>query len=480
MTISIVGLGPGPADLLTLEARRVLDSAPEIWLRTRVHPLVGDLQLGASVRSFDHYYEEAGNFTEVYERICADLERMAATHAVVYAVPGHPLVGEATVRRLVQHSREGGAAVRIVAGLSFIEPVCAALDLDPLEAGLQIVDALRPDLEPERPAICAQLYSRAVASALKLLLLDLYPAEHEVTLVSSAGLAAHETVWRGPLSALDHAERFDHLSTLYLPALAPALDRRTFAGLRGIVHRLYAPDGCPWDREQTHTSLRPYLLEETYEALEALDLNEPAALAEELGDLLLQVGLHCEIAAEAGEFDYGDVFEAITTKLIRRHPHVFAGTVVSGSGEVKSNWQRIKQAERTGFAGAARSILAGVALSMPALAYSQAIQERAAQAGFDWPQIEDVLEKLTEEIGELRATTTSAEREDEFGDILFVLVNLARWLGLDAEQSLRHANRKFLRRFTAVEAMARERSIDMPTAGLPALDELWREVKAGE
>lgn len=477
MTITIVGLGPGRIGDLTLEARDVLAGADTVWLRTRIHPVVAALPAGPELRDFDHYYEEAEDFAAVYERICSDLERLAAEADVVYAVPGHPLVGEATVRRLLQRSRDGGPAVRIVAGLSFIEPVCAAIGVDPLEAGLQIVDALAPAVEPGRPALCAQVYSRRVASALKLSLLELYPPDHEVTLAGGEG---GEAVWQGPLSELDRADRFNHLSSLYLTALPAERDLCTFGGFRGIIHRLYAPGGCPWDREQTHTSLRPYLLEEAYEALEKLDEHDVAGLSEELGDLLLQVGLHCEIAAKAGEFDYTDVFRSITSKLIRRHPHVFGDTSVSGAEQVKVNWQRIKQDERSGESERQRSILAGVPGSMPALAYSQAVQERAAQVGFDWPALDGVLDKLHEELAELRAATAPAAREEEFGDILFVLTNVARWLKIDAEEALRQANRKFLRRFGAVEELARQRGIDLASAGLPALDRLWDDAKAQE
>ncbi|MGI8549494.1 MAG: MazG family protein, partial [Dehalococcoidia bacterium] len=388
MSITVVGLGPGAAGDLTLEARHVLEEAGTVWLRTRIHPVVAELPATTVLRDFDHYYEAAADFAEVYERICADLERMGRSEEIVYAVPGHPLVGEATVRRLLERSRDGGPSVRIVAGLSFLEPVCTALGLDPLAGGLQIVDALSPRIEPDRPALCAQVYSRRIASTLKLALLELYPPQHPISAVSAAGIPGQEAVWTGPLEEMDRGERFDHLTSVYLPALSVELNRRSFSGFRAIVHRLYAPYGCPWDREQTHASLRPYLLEETYEALEALDRGEPDALAEELGDILLQIGLHSEIAAEACEFDYGDLFEQISSKLIRRHPHVFGEVTVSGAEEVKTNWQKIKLAERGGASGAKRSILAGVPMSMPALAFSQAVQSRAANVGFDWPQIE--------------------------------------------------------------------------------------------
>jgi tetrapyrrole methylase family protein/MazG family protein len=475
MSITIVGLGPGSPGDLTVEASETILRAPTVWLRTRIHPTVAALVPGPELRDFDHYYEQCADFADVYQRICADLEQMGTEGDVVYAVPGHPLVGEATVRRLLERSGAGGPAVRIVAGLSFIEPVCTMLAVDPLAAGLQIVDALDPSIEPGRPALCAQIYSRRIASSLKLSLLELYPPDHTVALAGAGG-----ALWRGPLSDLDRAERFDHLSSLYLPPVSVERDLRTFAGLRGIVHRLRAPGGCPWDREQTHQSLRPFLLEESYEALEKLDAGDVSGLAEELGDLLLQVALHCEIAAEAGEFQYADVFEAIGSKLIRRHPHVFGDASVRDAEEVKVNWQRIKQDERAGEAADLRSILSGVSLSMPALAYSQAVQERAAQVGFDWPRMDGVLDKLVEELGELRAATDESQREEEFGDLLFVVTNVARWLKIDAEAALRAANRKFRRRFSAVEELAHARGVDLATLGLEGLDRLWNEVKAAE
>jgi tetrapyrrole methylase family protein/MazG family protein len=477
MTITVVGLGPGSLGDLTLGARDVLAAAKVIWLRTRFHPVVAELQCNATLRDFDAFYEQSSDFGEVYRQICAELERLAGEGDVVYAVPGHPLVGEATVRYLLERSRSGGPDLRLVAGLSFIEPVCSALGVDPLAEGLQIVDALDPALDPARPVLCAQIYSRRVASALKLRLLDLYPPEHEVRL--AAGAQSNE-VWRGPLSALDHADRFNHLSSLFLPALDIQSNLQAFSGFRANVHRLYAPGGCPWDREQTHASLRPFLLEESYEALERLDEGDTSGLAEELGDLLLQIGLHCEIAAEAGEFDYADMFRSITSKLIRRHPHVFGDTAVSGAEEVKVNWQRIKQDERSAEPEAQRSILAGVPRAMPALGYSQAVQDRASQVGFDWPDMSGVLEKLHEEIAELGAAKTDVEREDEFGDILFVLANVARWMKIDAEEALRHANGKFARRFAIVERLARDRAIDLASAEPHLLNMLWDEAKVEE
>ena len=476
MTITVVGLGPGDPGLLTLQAREALSGAAPVWFRTTRHPTVAALSLDGPLHSFDDLYDRAETFDAVYAAIVERLTRLGADGDVVYAVPGDPLFGEATVQALLERSRAGDApAVRILHGVSFLEPVCAALGIDPLQ-GVQIVDALAPRLDPTRPAIVAQVYARHAATGVKLALLELYPPEHLVTVVRGAGLP-EQHVETLELTAIDRREDlFDHLACLYLPALAPEANLRSFEGLRAITHRLYAPGGCPWDREQTHATLKPFLLEETYEVLAALDENDPARLREELGDLLLQMTLHTEIAEEAGEFTYGDVFESITRKLIRRHPHVFGDAEVTSADEQWKAWQQIKRAEK----GDAESILAGVPRAMPALAYAQAVQERAARAGFDWPDLDQVLDKLQEELGELRAAATHEERLDEFGDVLFVLANVARWLKLDAEEALRGANAKFTRRFGGLEALARERGLDLHGMSLADMEALYQEVKAGE
>lgn len=481
MTITVVGLGPGDPGLLTLNARAALDNAAEVWCRTTRHPTVEGLELGGRLHGFDNVYEEHERFEDVYDAIVERLLGMARSGDVVYAVPGHPLVGEATVRELLARAPDAGIDVRIVDGLSFIEPVCTALHVDALASNLQIVDALDPRLDPARPALIAQVYGRRIASSLKLALLELYPPEHPVTAVRGAGVVDATVVERLDLSTIDRGdERFDHLACLYLPALALEANVRTFDGLRAITHRLRTPGGCPWDREQTHATLKPFLIEEAYEVLGALDAGDPAALAEEFGDLLLQMTLHTEIAEEGGEFTYGDVFGQICHKLIRRHPHVFGDETIESAEEQTVRWQQLKAKEKEGAAEEDRSILAGVPRAMPALAYAQAVQDRAARVGFDWPNIDQVLDKLVEEVDELRHAATREEKTDEYGDILFVLANVARWLGIDAEEALRLAGGKFYRRFSGVERLARERGRALPDMTLDEMDALWNEVKAGE
>ncbi len=260
-----------------------------------------------------------------------------------------------------------------------------------------------------------------------------------------------------------------------MPPLPPELDIRSFAALEYIVARLRAPDGCPWDRAQTHASLRRFLLEEAYETLAALDEADAAKLREELGDLLLQIMLHAQIAAENEEFTINDVIEGIASKLLRRHPHVFGEVQVETPEEVVLKWEEIKSEER----GGRRPLLADVPQAMPALAYSQSLQERAAGASFDWPRLEDVLDKISEEARELSEAETPKERREELGDLLFVLTSLARKLAVNAEESLRLAARRFQERFTAMESLARERGQKLDKLSTAEMESLWQEAKAG-
>jgi tetrapyrrole methylase family protein/MazG family protein len=252
-------------------------------------------------------------------------------------------------------------------------------------------------------------------------------------------------------------------------------DLSQFKTLVNIFARLRAPNGCPWDRKQTHASLRENLLEECYETLETLDEGDSKKLCEELGDLLMQIVFHAQIAAEAGEFDIGDVIKGINTKLIRRHPHIFSSAKAESAEEVAHNWEELKREERE----AGTSMLTSLPTQMPALSYSQAIQRRAAQVGFDWKEAEDVIEKLVEEIKELRQADTHEEKEQEFADLLFTLVNIARRMGIESESALREANRRFYQRFTYMEELCRQRGLNLSKLSLGELDALWEEAKKG-
>lgn len=472
--ITIVGLGPGEPKQLTLEAQQVLQEAREVYLRTSHHPTVAFLPPDLSLRFFDHLYKEKETFAEVYEEIARQvLELGQRPEGVIYAVPGHPLVGEASVQCILALARQQGIRVHVVEGLSFIESVLTCLGLDAL-AGLQIADATElaalqhPCLNPDLPAVIGQLYSQQLASDVKLTLMNLYPDEHPVTLVRGAGTDQAQ-VSTMPLYKLDRQPAIDYLASLYVPPLPQPSSLENF---QDTIARLRAPGGCPWDREQTHQSLRPHLLEESYETLAALDADDMDALQEELGDLLLQIVLHAQIAVEAGEFSLAQVIEEVDAKIKRRHPHVFGDVVVADVGEVLHNWEEIKREEK-----GKSSLLDGVSKALPALARAQSIQGRAARVGFDWPDVEGVIAKVTEEAAELREAKGGEKQEEELGDFLFSVVNLARWLNVDAESALRGACERFVRRFSGMEELCRERRLNLSELSLAEQDELWEEVK---
>lgn len=475
MGITIVGLGPGDGRFLTREAWDLLANAERVFLRTRRHPAVDDLPAHVSLVSFDELYDTADSFTAVYDQIVSQLLAHGRQQNIIYAVPGHPFIGESTVTRLVQEAEKANVPIHIVAGLSFMEPALTAVQADGLD-GLQLFDAIEltqylyPPINPDFPTLLGQVYSRFLANELKLLLNQIYPDDHPVALIHAAG-SANETIEHIPLYAIDRSEKIAHLTSLFLPPL-PLVS--SLAALAETVAVLRSPNGCPWDQEQTPQSMRAGFLEEAAEVIEALDIGDQTELREELGDMLYHIVMQAQMASETGEFTLVDVIAGIEAKLKYRHPHVWGDWQVANSEEVLQNWEILKQSEKN---RRPNSILDNVPGALPALARSQKIQKRVRKVGFDWPNISGVYEKLEEEILELKAAQTKSERVDELGDVIFVLANIANWLDVDAESALREANLKFTRRFQAVEQLAKKRGLDLTQLTFSALDALWQEVK---
>ena len=367
-----------------------------------------------------------------------------------------------------------------------VDRLLAAAGLDPAD-GLQVVSGRRlasipfdpslplvllgePSSDGEGAGVLAGRHARAGVQAV---LVSLYPRDHLLQPLPEGTPR--------PLEAVSDDELTD--GDWLVPALAPLDNLASPHGMAAISARLRAEDGCPWDRRQTHASLRPFVLEEAYEAVDAIERGTPQDLAEELGDLFLQIILHAQLAAEEGTFDLTDVYRTLGAKIIRRHPHVFGDLEVSGADEVLRNWESIKAAERHE-TGAPPSAFSGIARALPALAASREIQERASSLGWDWPAIEGVWEKVAEELAELHEAGTmdgDAGRDarlHEFGDVLFAAVNLARWMKLDPEEALRSANHRWIGRYERVEALAEERLLVLADLSPEAKDALWNEVKS--
>ena len=450
--ITLLGLGPGDPLLLTRQAWDTLNDAPEITLRTRQHPAVAAFPAGLQVYSFDDLYENAPSFEAVYAEIVDRvLELGSRPQGVIYAVPGHPFIAEATSPEIARRARAAGIVVRVVEGLSFLEAVFSALNQDPfphtaLVDAFELAVAHHPPFPSSAPALIAQIHSRSMASDVKLTLTEVYPDEHPVQLVHNAG-TADVFVEQLPLYEMDRSPHIGLLTSLYLPPLG---QETSFEAFQELVAHLRAPEGCPWDREQDHQTLRPHLLEETYEALAALDADDPQAMCEEFGDLLLQIVLHTQIANEYGEFRMTDVIQNIHRKLVHRHPHVFGNLKLSDPQGILENWERLKAAEREANGEGEKSLLDGVALALPALVQAEEYQKRVARVGFDWQSIASALEKARQELEKVERAVAPEERAAGIGDLLFAVVNLARWYELDAESTLREANTRFREQFTGI------------------------------
>ncbi|SDY94932.1 nucleoside triphosphate pyrophosphohydrolase [Thermoactinomyces sp. DSM 45892] len=481
-TITIVGLGFGDETSLNIGTWNLLQNAPVIWLRTVKHPVVDWMKnQGASFHSFDEVYEKHHQFEEVYEEIASQLIGLAKEHRqVVYAVPGHPMVAERTVQILLQEQTEAEIDVEIMGGGSFLDAAFARLQIDPIE-GFQMVDGndvKAHQLNPRMHILVGQVYDRFIASDVKLSLMEVYPADHNVIIGTALGIPSLEKVVEVPLYELDHADLFTDLSTVYVPPVRQESSLyRQFDYLVEVIETLRSPDGCPWDRKQTHESLRPYLIEEAYEAIEAIHNGDEDSLADELGDVLLQVLLHAQIGRDEGTFDIRDVIENLTEKMIRRHPHVFGETEVTDSDQVISNWQEIKKQERGEYGQEDESILSGIPKEYPTLLKSFEMQKKAAKIGFDWDSVEGVLLKVREELAEVVQAENQAEREEELGDLLFALGSLARWLQVDPELALIRANQKFLYRFSYLEEKANELGQSIQEISMEQLDAWWNEAK---
>ena len=478
--ITIIGLGPGNIDLITQQTWEIINQSKKIYLRTAQHPAVAGFQKQVQKISFDEYYQKFDDFEKVYEEIVNKVIELAKeSSSIVYAVPGHPFVAESTCPLIVKKARQMQIPVRVFEAVSFLEPIFTALEIDPFSS-ITLLDAFDvgnanfPQFPPNRPVIISQIYSRMIASEVKQTLMEIFPDEHPVILIHAAG-TNHQEIEEIPLYEIDRSKKIGILTSLYI---RPLNEYSSFEEFQEIIAHLRAPDGCPWDKEQDHQTLRPHLLSETYELMSALDEDDPDHMREELGDLLLQIVLHAQIGAEYGEFNMSDVIKGISEKLIRRHPHVFSQVKVDGVENVLTNWEKIKETERAENGKKENNgILSGVPNDYPALAQAQEIQNRAARVGFDWGTIEPVIQKVHEEIDEITNAEDREAQLREIGDLLFALINLIRWYEGDAESILRETNLRFRNRFNYIETKVKELNKDMKDFSLTELDHFWDEAK---
>lgn len=478
--IVLLGLGPGDPGFLNREALDWLKQVDELYVNTKNHPVIASLPDKVICHSFDPVFSSDLSPEQVNEQIILTILQLGERpQGVTYAVPGHPLTANVICTGILQRARVGGIPVKIIAGVSLIEPTLKALSMD-LQTQITLIDALSlskqntPSFIPSQPALITQVTSSKIASQLMSVLFTVYPEHHKVALAHAVG-TENEVVEHLPLGEIDQSTQFGFYSSLYCPPLPFG---SAFEDFQQIIAQLRSPEGCPWDREQTHESLKPYLIEESYEALEALDLEDMVSLKEELGDILLQIVLHAQIGIEHHEFRMSDVMTHISDKMIRRHPHVFADGDARDVAGVIHKWEEIKANERKDNGNPEKKgMLDGIPANLPALVQSQHIQQRAQRIGFDWPEINGVIKKIYEELDELQQAQTPEERISETGDVLFAVVNLARWLDVDAESALRESNRRFKKRFAYIEQAAADQRKTLDDLSFTEMDELWDEAK---
>jgi tetrapyrrole methylase family protein / MazG family protein len=483
--IHVIGLGAGDLDQLPLGIYRLLQkSSNHIYLRTKEHPVIKQLESeGLIFQSFDHIYEKHDAFEAVYEEICETLFQFAEKDSIIYAVPGHPLVAERTVQLLLERGEDYHTKIEIGGGQSFLDPLFKAVKIDPIE-GFQLLDATslkRDEIEIRLHLIIGQVYDTFMASEVKLTLMEKLPDDYEVYIVTAAG-SQEEKVARVPLYELDREVSLNNLTSVYVPPVTEEdILYKDFSKLRQIIAQLRGPNGCPWDKEQTHQSLKKYLIEEAYELIEAIDEDDIDHIIEELGDVLLQVMLHAQIGEDDGYFSIEEVIESISAKMVRRHPHVFGDIHAETAEDVLKNWQEIKIEEKG--EKQSRSLLDDVGKHLPNPLRAYELQKKAAKVGFDWDAVEDALAKVKEEIQEFEAEMKAQDSErlmKEFGDILFALINVARFYKINPEEALFSTNQKFIRRFSYVEQCVKESGKDFKDFTLTELDAFWDQAKKKE
>ena len=481
--IKIVGLGPGASEALTLGTMKVLKNTKNVFLRTEKHPTVEFIkEEGIKFNSYDFAYEESKSFDDVYKTIAEDLVNKEKNFGeIVYAVPGHPLVAEKSVLNLIALCEKQNTQYEILPAVSFVDAMMESLKIDPIE-GLKIIDAFDMDnqiLDKRIGTIITQVYNPFIASEVKLKLLDYYKDETDIYFVRAAGIKNIESIRKIKLYELDWQEDIDYLTSVYIPR--DLSNKKDFYDLIQIIDKLRDEDGCPWDREQTHESLRKAMIEEAYEVVAAINNEDDENLIEELGDVLLQVVFHSAIGKEDGFFNVNDVIEGVCNKMIERHPHVFNNKNLETSEEVLKQWDEIKRS-KSGFKLLSEE-MEKIAKEMPSIIAAEKIQNKAKKVGFDWDKIEDAISKVEEELFEVKEVYNGENKdriEEEMGDLLFSCVNVARFLDIDCEIALKKTANKFVKRFKYIEETANKEKKNLKEMTLEEMDSLWNKAKSIE
>lgn len=481
--IKIIGLGPGDPKALTTAAIDELRANENILFRTKIHPTVEYLDsIGITYETYDYCYEESNSFDQVYENIANNIiDKHNEFGDLVYAVPGHPLVAERSVVNLINMCKKLNIQYKIIPAVSFIDAIMERLEIDPI-AGIKVIDAFDINnqiLDKRIGTIITQVYNGLIASEVKLRLSEFYHDETEIIYCRAVGIEGQERIVKIPLYELDMQEDIDYLTSIYIPKDID--NKKDIYDLIEIVDKLRGENGCPWDREQTHQSIKNGIIEESYEVADAIEKEDYDGLVEELGDVLLQVIFHVAIEKEEGYFNLTDVIEGICNKLVFRHPHVFGDITVSGTKEVLLNWDELKKKEKD-FKTFSEE-LKGIAIALPSIVRAKKVQAKARKIGFDIETTEQAIAKVKEELDEIIQVykSNNLERiEEEVGDLLFSCVNIARFLKIDGEEALNKSINKFISRIEYIEQKSANKGHKIEEMTLEEMNFYWEESKKQE
>lgn len=479
--IKIVGLGPGSKESLTLGTINELESGKKIFLRTEKHPIAEYLrEKNIEIRTYDEMYEKEDCFDDIYSKIAKDLIEQHEKHGdIVYAVPGHPFVSEKSVLDLISVCEQKNIQYEVISAVSLIDIMMEKLHINSTE-GLKVIDAFdikNQILDKRIGTIITQVHNQFIASEVKLKLLEFYNDETEIIYTHAIGIKGQENIRKIKLFEIDMQEDIDYLTAVYIPK--DNNNKKDFADLLNIVEILRGENGCPWDKEQTHESLRKALIEEAYEVIDAIDQKDDDSMVEELGDVLLQVVFHASLGNDDEYFNISDVIQGICNKMISRHPHVFGDVNdVNNSADVLVKWDEIKKGEK-GYSGLCEE-MRGITKGLPATLRAHKVQQKAKKVGFDFADVNEAIEKLKEEINEVIDVYNMGKLdkiEEEVGDLFFSIVNVSRILKIDEEIALNKTTDKFIKRMSYIEKYAKEKAKDLNELTLDEMNELWEKSK---
>ncbi|MFA9422026.1 MAG: nucleoside triphosphate pyrophosphohydrolase [Sedimentibacter sp.] len=473
-TIQIIGLGAGSIDDLTIRAHKALNEGIPTYARTERHPIIQELRKNINITTFDDYFEKYESFDEVYEKIKESIIESSKKHKIInYCTAGSPYYGDLVTKKLINEYKDE-INIIIIDGISFLDK-CIKLSGFSDYKNIGILDCLEADefsFDVDYFNVITQVYDLEIASQLKLKLMEIYPDDASVLIID----VLEENIKKIPLYLLDQEKKYGF--STYFCILPIEISKKTVYNVNNlcrIVKILRGPDGCPWDKKQTHNSIRQCVIEEAYEVVDAIDNDDTDNLVEELGDLLFQVIFHSELGSEDGYFNINDVVSNLCNKMYSRHPHVFGEMKADNIDEALQNWESSKQKEKN--LSTYTDNLKNVPKALSTLSRSYKIQKRAAEVGFDWPDEKGAISKIKEELFEFieEFNKNDLEKmEEEFGDLLFSLVNFARFMKINPDVALNRTINKFINRFEYIENNSTK---DLKEMTLKEMDELWEKSK---